>query len=426
MALEIKFNIPSPVAGQEPAFRVIWYQSNDGQVWDPAPIVSELVSALPLDTEGKYVWYSAVPSSARWSMIKTEDQYGVESGTGAIFPPDVLATSNYGASKIEDGITIYKIGATVDLMLQLDPDDALLAGEALTVQIKDYFDNIIATVTANLVGDDLYVAEWKIPVNLHDFYNTNTEDETDLDLSVYHLKDVWVFPNATQLEFPFFVSRTGQERAAEDNSLYIITIDNVNNSGIYEQVQFTSVIPQYYATVEDVISLSGSLSISNFDVARKIMHLSENVDLHMKPNVIANQAAYDSAVRCYVTAQAAIDLLGRDLGLEGESKKLDTFQITKQYGPGGLGIDLKDKRDKCALIIWAGGLDTPFKPRIFQKGLYDPNRPNYSRANLDISDNKPWVSVTTKPMLALDSDGRTIELRGVRTISLPSSGKNLL
>lgn len=430
MALEIKFNLPTPDPGQEAAYKVIIYQSDDSHTWDPTPTIEEFVSNLTIDPgDGKYVWIVTSPpiDASRWVQLKTEDQYGVESNTGLVFSPASLPTAQFGAKKISDGVAIYKIGATIDLMLQLHTDDAATVGNTIQVEIRDACcDHILSTLTASLIGDNLYVAEYTIPYNLDDIYNIDNVYEEDL--SVYSMKDRWIFPDATQIEYSFFIDRSGVESAVQDDSLYTISIDNLNDTGIEESVKFASHLTYYYAPVDDVIAVSAvSLEDTNvFDIAKQIKIVSEYVDNHMRPLTIVNQNAFDSAVKCFVRHTAAANLLREDLKVNSETKQLDTFMIQRSYDTKRYLDDLDGRAYQCALVIWAGGNDTPFVTRRFQKGLYDPNRPNVSRAKLDISDNKPWVNVTTKPLLALDADGQPIEVRGIRTIRLPSAEKSLL
>jgi len=329
--------------------------------------------------------------------------------------------------RIEDGQTIYKIGSKLDLALQLSSDDALTEGLTVSIEIRDIFNNVIDTVVADQIGGNLYVAEWTVPVNLDALYNTNLVDETDMSISIYCLQDVWIFSDASESSYSFSVSRRA-EQVIQDDSLFTITISDLNNTGIEAEISFMSKLSKYYAPVDDVIAVS-SIALSNintFDLVKQIKLASDYVDNHMKPSVIVNSIAFNSAVKCFVRYTAAANALKEDLKIESESKKLDTFTVQKAYNSKGFLSDIESKADDCALVIWAGGNDTPFTTKRFQKGLCDPNRPSVSRANLDISGNAPWVNVTTGSLLSSDMDGNIIELRGVRTISLPSASQRML
>jgi hypothetical protein len=242
------------------------------------------------------------------------------------------------------------------------------------------------------------------------------------------MKDVWIFKDATQIEYPFFVSRSVLEQVVKNDSLFTVIIDNLNDTGMYQEISFASQISKFYASVDDVIAVSPQSidTLNVYSIAREIMLVSDYVDLHMKPDRIYYQEAFDSAVRCYVRYQAALNLLGDEAKLTSETKQLDTFQVQRSYDMRSYLGGIEDKAYKCALIIWAGGLDTPFKTKTFQKGLYDPNRPNVSRANLDITGTEPWVNRTTRSTLISDASGQTVELRGIRTISISRIDRTLL
>lgn len=325
------------------------------------------------------------------------------------------------ATKYTDGLSAYDLGAVIDFMLEVEVATADIIGATMTITIKDPFDNIVDTITADRIDTTgMYVTEWTVPVNLSTLYNTGAADESAYDVTYFHLIDEWDV-NGTATPYNFRVYRSSDNAAVAVGQMYEVVISDVNGSGNHNTVQFTSQIPKYYATIDDVKLHGGSQitsDISNFDLVRFIMLRSNEVDVMMKPDVIHNQQAFDAAVRCYVGRMAALDITKESIiGVTAESKKLDTFEVMKQYDTSGRMADLMQDADKCALMILAGGLDTPYQARNFVKGLYDPNRPMLGRGRLDVRGDMPYVNMMESQFLITDDRGEPVEVRGVRTIS---------
>jgi len=331
-----------------------------------------------------------------------------------------MAETTYYGQKIENEQPIYELGATIELMLQVETSSALEIGNEVAVNIYDIFDNPIIQGSALLVGDNLYVAEIILSNEIINLYNINNEleDESIYDSRYFYLKDSWVFPNGSTLEFTFRVIRAREITINQKDSLFSIEIDNINGEGINRTIRFTTEIQKYYASIEDVILNSpATFDLDPISIVRNIMKVSEEVDVFMRPNKIYNLKAYNAAVKCFVSKRAAYDLIKEDIvGIDKETKSLDSFTVSRSYNAKRIKSILDDM-NTCALIIYAGGLDTPFTPGTFEKGLYDPNRPNIARANIDLSGDLPWVNFTTSRSLVMLDNGTTVELRGTRTIA---------
>lgn len=87
MAETLLFNIPDPTATEEPAFRLHWHQSTDGNTWGAA-VDTVLVSELTTDTAtGKYVWTSANADPEKHHTIRTETEDGAINIVSQTIPP---------------------------------------------------------------------------------------------------------------------------------------------------------------------------------------------------------------------------------------------------------------------------------------------------------------------------------------------------
>jgi len=324
------------------------------------------------------------------------------------------------AVKISDGQDIYKVGSTVELMLQVSSEDMSILGEEITVHIKDIFGNVISSLIGNRIGNGLYVAEYIVPINLGSLYNIGGEEETGFDSSLFFLQDEWELPGGAIVSYGFLVSRSHVEQAAKKDSIFTVTINGINGSSAEESVDFTSEITKYYATIEDVVSISRDINeVDKFDIVRQIYLRSSWIDTNMKPNVIVNPDAFKAAVRCWVSRAVVLETLRDSMWLEGELKALDTLKIERRYSSDGRVKDLEHSMRECALIVMAGGLNTPFTSKNFQKGIYDPNRPKLARGRLDISNKLlPWVNHSEGQSIAYNNRGEAIEIRGIRTLSL--------
>lgn len=423
MAETVLFNIPSPQQGQEPVYRINWYQSTDGQTWDIAPIDTTLVSGgslVLIDAQlNRYSWNSNLADNTKYHLLKTEDQNGVESPTGIVFPPDPLATSDLNVTRTTEGTSVFKIGQVMDLMLEVDQNAMGIIGQNITVRIEDFWGNVIGQVTAEQIGDGIpfYNSQFTIPSNIDALYNINSADETGHDTTLYYLKDTWIFPNNTQVSYSFFVEKIAAEQAVQPDSVYTVIVRNINSTNSEQKLEFTSFLSKYYATIEDLYSIAPYLKKESiFDLVRQISLRSNYVDLHMKPDVIYDQVRYDSAVRCYVAKQAALDKAKVDAGLTSELKQLDTMQVQKTFDIKARLAILEGESDLCANIIYAGGLDTPFTTKLFIKGINDPNRPTTGRARFDEGVYSPYLNYSEKSFVIIDTSGNAIEYRGTRTV----------
>jgi hypothetical protein len=108
MAETLYFTLPAPVAGEALANKVLWFQSLDGETWDPTPIDEILVASLSIDgVSGKYMWASTLANPAKWHNIVTQSSGGYNSLHGTIVPPRAYQTvskreiNNYGAGMID-------------------------------------------------------------------------------------------------------------------------------------------------------------------------------------------------------------------------------------------------------------------------------------------------------------------------------------
>lgn len=319
---------------------------------------------------------------------------------------------------------LYEIGDTVSLALQLDSTDILAIGDTIDVEIRDIFDNLIATVIASRIND-VYIAEWTVPLAIHRLYNTSKLPDISPDKSIYFLSDKWIFPDG-QLGYEFLVNRSS-ENAVIDNAKYIVSVtglySSVNDLANDFTLTFGSKFAPYYSTVEDVRSvLSDELrQLDDFEIARDIIMKSKQVDLFMTPNKIFYKEQFDLAVKMYVKYGVARQHLIFLLNINAESKEIDMLKYSKNSGDPEKALEHMDNMIiRFGNIILAGGKDTPYIPHTFTKGIFDPNRPNVSRASLDVSDPYPWVNTTTQTQV-LNIGGNMVELRGVRTVAFLKS-----
>lgn len=322
--------------------------------------------------------------------------------------------------KIENGSkAIYNIGDTVSLMLQVDEIDAVTIGDTILVEIKDFAGNKIDEVTASRLND-VYYCEWKIPFSVHRDYNPGAVAE--VNTSVYELSDSWVLPDAP-LAFPFWVEKKAEE-AVVNNCLYEVEIQgvlSVDLEGLNPySFKFSSNLDPYYCSIDDVRSVyQEELSlVDDVDIARDIVLTSKQVLLHMMPEKIWRQDQLDLAIKMYCKYYVARQHLSFYLNINAETKELDMLKYSRNSNdPVRIIEGLDALIQKYAYIIWAGGKDTPFIPKTFTKGVFDPNRTNANRLGLDTSDPYPWVNTSTSNSVYTDSRGQTVELRGTRTVT---------
>lgn len=90
MAEALIFHISPSGPGEEPAARVLWYQSDDGETWSSQPVDSIDVSdpVLQYDAEtGSYRWESPLADPTKYHQLKTESASGIISTQSAVIPP---------------------------------------------------------------------------------------------------------------------------------------------------------------------------------------------------------------------------------------------------------------------------------------------------------------------------------------------------
>jgi len=319
----------------------------------------------------------------------------------------------------------YSLGETLDLILQIDQEVASQIGDTISVDIIDIFNNIISTISAELIQDNVYATEYTIPTNLSDLYNIGGADESIYDPSLFYLKDVWHIQDSA-LSYDIFIKRSSVDVPTPDNCKIEINLDGILDidSAVLEScdIELTTKLTPFYGNIDSVRSYAQNelASISNFDIATDILEWSKYVDLHMRPTIITYADSYNNAVREFVNASVARLVLIPILNTNAESKELDTFKISRQSGGAEFVIKkLDDLIEFYEKIIYAGGLDTPYISKLFTKGLNDPNRPNVSRASLMINDTYPWVNTTTSTAV-INIDGQDVEIRGVRGITFRS------
>jgi arylsulfatase len=94
----------------------------------------------------------------------------------------------------------------------------------------------------------------------------------------------------------------------------------------------------------------------------------------------------------------------------------NSYFENRPYRPNQqLTIALEEQAYKFSLFIYAGGKDTPFVAKMFQKGRMDPNRPNLSRAEFDNTGWFPWLNSSFNAF-TMNIDGNDVEIRGERGI----------
>lgn len=423
MAETLYFSIPPADIDQPEPHYALWYQSDDGSTWDETAVDTVTLSTLPIDVEtGKYIWTTSAPDPFRFHNILASTIDNIESLDGIVIPPQEYPGSNLSTTRISDGLDIYSVGQTVDLMLQVDPSVVESIGESIPVRLVDNWGNPVGYTTATQIsaGTGFYIAQYTIPGNLTELYNIYGEDESGFDGELFYLKDIWLLDNNTQLAFSVYVSRVSTTAPVASDSVYVITMDNINNQVAPQEIAFTSSLTKYYAPVEDLYSYMPALESADvFDIVRQIMRQSEYVDIHMRPDVIHDLEAYNSAVRCYVGKQTAMDMVAtQDAGLTSETKTLDSMQVSRSYDSKTREVAFKADISKCIMTIYAGGRDTLFNTKLFVKGIYDPNRPQVGRGRWDEVTNTPFLNYTSKPILITHSDGSVVEHRGMRTVGV--------
>jgi hypothetical protein len=319
-----------------------------------------------------------------------------------------------------DGTPNYTLGDYIEFIFK--PDDATLAllGSTMEVDIVDISNTIIANITAIRLND-IFIAQYSIPLSLSAMYNIPKLDETLLNNELFYLSDRWKINQTTYIDFNFTVTRK-LETVDEDNCVIEIFLDNVNGadgSVLQKSVfAFTTKLSPYYATVQEVRDTNRDLlyEYDNFTIARNIINTSKIIDYHMTPSKIYYQNAFDHAVRNYTRIKTATTLLLSKAQSNEEDKQIDTFRYRISTAqPKDLLDPLEKQADKFALFILAGGKDTPYVAKTFEKGLFDPNRPNIARASYSNSGFFPYLNTTTSSTV-ITIDDNDVEIRGERAV----------
>jgi hypothetical protein len=324
-----------------------------------------------------------------------------------------------------EGPPNYTLGDQVELIFKPDTTALALMSPVVSVDILDIFDNLLFSVSASALND-IYIAEYTIPLDLGLNYNALAADITSFDARFYFLKDRWnitsVAGSGVYLEFGFTVLKQ-LESVDQENCIIEVFIDPItavdgarSDKAVFA---FTTKLNPYYANANNVRDINRALLsvYDNFTIARQVINMSKIVDYHMKPNKIYYQSAYDHAVANYVRIKTATTLLLSVAQINEEEKQIDTFRYkTSSAAPKDLIDPLEDAAHKFALFIWAGGKDTPFVSKPFAKGVFDPNRPQLGRANMDQRGWLPFVN-TSLGSIVTEVDGNTTEIRGERGIS---------
>lgn len=330
-------------------------------------------------------------------------------------------------SIVDTGTGSYQKGDIVELIFQTDSPTADLIGDTINVEILDIFDNAISSVTAERIGN-IYVSEYTIPLDIESYYNISNISEINYDPTIMYIKDRWIISGINN-DFEFTVFRR-KESPIEQNNKIDINLNRIlslDNSEITTSISFTTTLSPFYCSVADIVDIHPDYlsKVDIFSIARNIIDHSINLDLHMKPNVIVYESRFNNAAKNYISYEVAQSILkSGDINVVSESKSIGTFSISKTYDFNrSLLKEIEEHSSFYGNIVLAGGEDTPFKTRTFIKGIYDPNRPNIARAGLDTSDSYPFVNSSSLSSI-IELNGRTIELRGVRTIAYKSYSNN--
>lgn len=340
-------------------------------------------------------------------------------GSPQQFLRDNMAYSDAYSERIEDKTIIYKVGDSISLLLVLDEVTVTAIGDTVDIQIVDPYNTVIGTVTASKIAPDLYAAEYVIPRNLSKLYDP-LKQETSTD-GYYTLSDKWNFPDGSSLTYSFNVSRDEAEQPVTPNCEIRVAVTGIkaeDGTSTDAEAKFMTSLEPFYGSIQDVVDISPEefASIDPFVIAREIQEASTVVDLHMRPDRIYNQERYEFAVRGYVKYHAAYHLLSPRLTISSEEKQIDLFKISRTSNNTQYLKEVQTDRDEFAVKVYAGGRDRLPTSSIFQKGIYDPNRPNFGRANLDNFGWYPWTNTTTSSVV-IEIDGNAMEVRGARSIS---------
>lgn len=417
MAETLVFKLQPQASYEIPITIVRWYQSDDGIVWDTVPVDQAVILSLP-STGINYTFDSVPAIATRYHMLKFVDTNGLELPNGLTIPPMTqFIQAEMSGISLSPNIQ-YSPGDTVDLLFRLNDSAIAQIGDQIKVDLIDEYDSLIDTVYATRVGS-LYLASWQIPLNINEQLRSINHYGTYED--IIKITDKWNLIGGSVF-FGFDINRKTDDPTANNCIIHIslngIT-DSSNISAKDSIVMFTTKLDPYYATVHDVRSVNINLTeqYDDFTIIKKIINTSRIVDEQMCPKEIFYQGAYDLAVKNYVRLMTAIELIIPTAQMNQEEKRIDTFSYKINSAmPSSLLGPLNDLARKYALFIWAGGKDTPFVAKTFEKGLYDPGRPNMSRAEFDTGGFFPYLNAKTSSYVA-NIDGNNVEIRGERIVA---------
>jgi hypothetical protein len=417
MAETLVFKLQPQASYETPIVSVRWYQSDNGINWDTTYIDQATIFSLP-STGINYTFDSILVNADRYHMLKFVDSDGVEAENGMVIPPmPLMIQAEMVGISMSPRVT-YCPGDEVNLLFRLNDSVIGVIGDRIKVDLLDEYSTIIDTIYATRVGS-LYALSWTIPLNITD--QLFAKNHYGFNADFIRISDRWNLIDGS-VSFDFEVLRAIED-PADDNCIIHISLTGITDNGTITAkdsvVMFTTKLAPYYATVHDVRSVNINLTeeYDDFTIIKKIINTSRIVDDHMRPAEIFYQGAYDLAVKNYVRLMTAIELVIPTVQMNQEEKKIDTFSYAVNSAmPSSLLGPLNDLARKYALFIWAGGKDTPFVSKTFEKGLYDPGRPNMSRAEFDATGFFPYLNSKTSSYVA-NIDGNNVEIRGERIVA---------
>ena len=418
MAETIVFKVPTYITYSDTITGASWFQSDDGETWDNTPVDSIAMSALPLDQSGKFIWDSLLANSERYHLIKFTSMNNIVSSDTLFLPPKPQYIKNAVSGILISDVQSYALGESVELILRVDDIGISVIGNYTDVTIADEFGNVITTLVAKRIGS-IYVASWTVPLNLKDYYNQANLPESNSENFI--LTDSWNLYGNT-ISYSFFVDKNLESPTSENSVIQIAfgdIADSDGNSLAPTNTIFATKLTPCYTSTNDVRDVNRDLlsSYNDFTIARHIINYSKVVDLMMRPKIIYYQDIFDHAVRNFVKLKAAKTLLLSVAQLNEEEKSLDTFRYhSSSATPKDLLEPIEEQAKSFALFIYAGGKDTPFVSKNFEKGVFDPNRPKLTRSTFDNSGWFPWLN-SASSAFSVQVDGQTMEIRGERCIS---------
>jgi hypothetical protein len=413
MAESLSFKIAPRAAYESQYSTANWYQSLDGIEWIDIPVDTAIISSLAVSGEN-YIWDSMLATSDLYNMLKFTDTDGEILDTKLIIPPRYILIHSALSGLSLNNNSKYSPGETIDLMFRLNDSAIPQIGDVIRVEIVTQNGIVLETLYANRVGS-LYYALWEIPLNINEKLISLNEYGNYEDIILY---DKWNLIKGS-LQYPISISRT-IESPIENNSIIHVALRDIADEGnvfLTDTVfTFTTYLTPMYASVHDVkyVGIDTLIEYDDYSILNVILNVSRYVDSNMKPDMIYRENAYNIAVKNYVILTAALFLLKSKIQKNLEEKQLDAFRYKYTTGDPKTLIDSLEKdRDKYALFIWAGGKDTPFTTKTFEKGLYDPNRPVLSHSKFQSDGWFPFLNSTMDSYIA-NVNGNNIEIRGER------------